>query len=102
MMDCYCFLKCISTYLLTPLEKQIPIPPNKQWSFKYLLVDLTATCSGHSTFYCNFVHNFWSFEFLNLVVDQLKERRNKLCKRLNNGPHEILQEYLKKSKGRFI
>ena len=102
MMDCYCFLKCFSTYLLTPLEKQIPIPPNKQWSFKYLLVDLAATCSGHSTIYCNFVHNFWSFEFLNLVVDQLKERRNKLCKRLNNGPHEILQEYLKKSKGRFI
>ncbi|CAH3013679.1 unnamed protein product, partial [Porites evermanni] len=45
----------------------------KQWSFKYLLVDLAAT------------------------FDQLKERRNKLRKRLNNGPHEILQEYLKKN-----
>lgn len=72
----------------------------KQWSFQYL--DLEATCSGHSIIYCNFIHNFWSFEFLNLAVDQLKERRNKLRKRLNNGPHEILQKYLKKSKGRFI
>ena len=65
-------------------------------------LDLEATRSGHSVIYCNFIHNFSSFEFLNLAVDQLKERRNKLRKRLNNGPHEILQEYLKKSKGRFI
>ena len=73
----------------------------KQWSFKYLDLEVLS-CSGHSIIYCNFIHNFWSFEFLNLAVDQLKERRNKLRKRLNNGPHEILQEYLKKRKGRFI
>ena len=98
MMGFHCFWKCFS--LLTPLEKQIPIPPKKAVEFSDL--DLEVTCSGHSIIYCNFIHNFWSFEFLNLAVDQLKERRNKLRKRLNNGPHEILQEHLKKIKGRII
>ena len=33
MMGCHCFLKCFSTYLLTLLEKQIPIPPKKAVEF---------------------------------------------------------------------
>ena len=32
-------------------------------------------------------------------MDQLRERRDKLCERLKHGPHEIVQEYLKM--GRF-
>ncbi|XP_068678175.1 centromere protein O-like [Montipora foliosa] len=37
---------------------------------------------------------------LRAKVEQLKERRDKLRERLNHGSHKILQDYLKKEKGR--
>ncbi len=34
----------------------------------------------------------------NFSVEQLREKRDKLHGRLKNGPHEIVQEYLKMGK----
>ena len=35
-------------------------------------------------------------------VEKLRERRDKLRERLKNGPHEIVQEYLKMGKHNYI
>ena len=35
-------------------------------------------------------------------MEQLRNRRDKLCERLNHGPEKILKGYLKKEKGKWI
>ena len=37
-----------------------------------------------------------------VTVEQLKERRDKLRERLNNGPHKIIQEHLSKARGMCV
>lgn len=38
---------------------------------------------------------FFCLFFTKNLVEQLRERRDKLRERLKHGPHEIVQEYLK-------
>ena len=46
-------------------------------------------------------NNLYTCCVYSVIVEQLKERRDKLRERLNHGSHKILQDYLKKEKGEW-